>query len=360
MRLPICLLLVLAACNGGTSAPGSGATTPTPAPATTNDPAAPPAASAAPGAGASLPLVVVADADLPGAANRFDYQDIDAERGQLVIAHMNDASVVVVDLASGAVKKVIPNVPTARGVAIAPEVNKIFVTSSPDQVVVVDRTTLAEVGRLKAGKAPDGIAWDPVHRVVATSDQGDGAVSLLADAGAGARVQIPLGVETGNVVFDAGRNVLWITVVGSSAPDHLVQIDPVAQKATLSIPLPGCDGAHGLRIHPDGKSALVACEGNDTLARVNLDGDHAIVTAATGAGPDVLAIDPGLGWIYVAAESGDVAVFDIAQPGLVVKSHEHPGAHAHSVAVDAATHRVFFPLQAGPKGTPVLRIMHPG
>ena len=113
------------------------------------------------------------------------------------------------------------------------------------------------------------------------------------------------------------------------------------------------------RLHPDGKSALIACEGNDVLARVALGGDHAVVRAKTGRGPDVLAIDPGLGWLYVAAESGDLTVFDLNQPGVVLLGHDHPGAYSHSVAVDPVTHRVFFPLLAGPRGTPVLRIMRP-
>jgi hypothetical protein len=73
----------------------------------------------------------------------------------------------------------------------------------------------------------------------------------------------------------------------------------------------------------------------------------------------VLSVDPGLGLVYVAAESGDLVVFDIGQPGLAVADKEHVGDHAHSVAVDPASHRVFFPLLAGPKGTPVLRIMQP-
>ena len=95
------------------------------------------------------------------------------------------------------------------------------------------------------------------------------------------------------------------------------------------------------------------------LARVDLGNAHAVVTAATGDGPDVLSIDPGLGWLYVAAESGDLTVFDIGKPGLVLLGHQHPGDNSHTVAVDPATHRVFFPLMVGPKGTPVLRIMRP-
>ena len=73
----------------------------------------------------------------------------------------------------------------------------------------------------------------------------------------------------------------------------------------------------------------------------------------------VMSVDPDLGWLYVAAESGDLVVFDIGKPGLVDIDHEHPGDNAHSVAVDPATHLVYFPLESGADGTPVLRIMQP-
>jgi YVTN family beta-propeller protein len=306
-----------------------------------------------------LPLVTVSDVGLPGAANRFDYQDVDPARNQLVIAHMNDASVLVVDLRNGSLLKLLPNIRTARGIAVASDVGKIFVTSSPNQLVVIDSTTLTEVTRVATGNAPDGVGWDPVHQTVGVSDQRDGAVSLIREAGAGAREHVPVGVETGNVVFDARRATFWVTVVTSSPPNQLVQIDPVTARPTTRIDLPGCEGAHGLRLHPDGQSALIACEDNSMLVRVDLEGAHALTKASTGDGPDVLAMDPGLGWLYVAAESGDLTVFDISRPGLNLLDREHPGNAAHSVAVDPSTHRVFFPLVAGPAGTPVLRIMKP-
>ena len=312
------------------------------------------------GTTASLPLALVADVPLPGRPVRFDYQDVDVAKGHLVIAHMNDASVVVTSLADGSVVKVVPHVPTARGVAVADDVGRIFVTSSPNQLVVIDNDALTEIARVTTGNAPDGVGWDPKDRMVGVSDQHDGAVSLIADAGEGQRRAVSVGVETGNVVYDAPRGRFWVTAVQSSPPDQLVAIDPVAATVLQRIPLPGCDGAHGLRIHPDGNSALVACENDDRVARVALDDPaHAIVTAASGAGPDVLAIDSEYGWLYVAAESGDMRVFDLRVPGLTAIDAEHPGDNSHTVAVDPATHRVFFPLPSGPDGTPVLRIMRP-
>lgn len=308
---------------------------------------------------ARLPLVSLADASLPGGATRFDYQDLDTAHGHLVIAHLGDGEVVIADLKDGSVLGRVGNVPTARGVIVAPEVGRIFVTSSPNQLVIIDSSTFAVLNRVTTGNGPDGDGWDPTHKIVGVSDQADGALSLIGNAGDGARTQVPLGTETGNVVYDVQRGWFWITVVEPSPPDQLVAVEPTSAKVMSSIPLPGCDGAHGLRLHPDGQSAFIACEGNDMLARVDLGGAHAVALGQTGSGPDVLAIDPGLGWLYVAAESGDLTVFDIRQPGVALAGHDQPGSHSHSVAVDPATHRVFFPLLSGPGGAPVLRILRP-
>ena len=310
-------------------------------------------------ASGALPLVLVADVPLPGKAVRFDYQAIDSTRQRLFIAHMNDASVVVVSTVDGSPIKVIPSIPTPRGVVVAPDAKRVFVTSSPSKLVIIDSESLTELGRVTTGRSPDGVAWDPAHRVVGVSDQGDGALSLIFDSGTGARKQLALGSQTGNVVFDAARAVFWVTVVAATGPDRLISVDPLASKVVDTIPLAGCSGAHGLCIHPNGKSALVACEGNSKVVRVELAASHTVTLASSGADPDVLAIDAGLALLYVAAESGDLRVFDLAKPGLMAVGREHPGPASHSVAVDAATHQLFFPLAVGPHGAPVLRIMRP-
>src|SRR3569623_7592 len=312
------------------------------------------------GKGGSAPsgtlLTLVNDVPLPGAANRFDYQEIDAANNQLVVAHMNDNAVLVLSLANGSEKKLLPTIPTPRGVALGDCKNNV--TSTPSKLVIIDATTLTEITRVDTGSSPDGDAFDPDDKIVGVSDQGDGALSLIANSGTGTRTPVALGTETGNVVYDASRKQFWITVVKSSGPNVLVEVDPKASTVTTTIPLPGCGGAHGLRLHPDGKSAFIACEDNDKLARGVL-GTQAITIGATGAGPDVLSIDTGKGWLYVSGESGDVTIWDINQPGTALVGHVHPGDNAHTVAADPTTHRVFFPLPQGTASTPVLRVMRP-
>src|SRR5438552_1018002 len=76
-----------------------------------------------------------------------------------------------------------------------------------------------------------------------------------------------------------------------------------------------------------------------------------------GSGPDVLAFDPALGQLYVAAESGVVAVFG-ERAGSIAQLGWYRAPKTHSVAVDPATHRVYLPL-ADVSGRPLLRILVP-
>ncbi|WP_139359482.1 hypothetical protein [Arthrobacter sp. SRS-W-1-2016] len=67
------------------------------------------------------------------------------------------------------------------------------------------------------------------------------------------------------------------------------------------------------------------------------------------------AFDQGLHRLYVPSESGVVTVFDEQARALVLKASGTLADNAHTVAVDQATHRVYFPLQ-DVNGHPVLRV----
>jgi hypothetical protein len=71
-----------------------------------------------------------------------------------------------------------------------------------------------------------------------------------------------------------------------------------------------------------------------------------------------MAYDPGPHRLYVASESGVVTIFELRASVLAKIGQAELAAHAHSVAVDPATHRVYFPLQ-DVRGHPTLRVMEP-
>jgi hypothetical protein len=78
-----------------------------------------------------------------------------------------------------------------------------------------------------------------------------------------------------------------------------------------------------------------------------------------GDSPDVLAFDTGSKRLYVSAESGVVTVAAEHGKRLVKLGQAFLASNAHTVAVDSATHLVYFPLESGSGGRPELRIMAP-
>jgi YVTN family beta-propeller protein len=90
-------------------------------------------------------------------ANRLKF----SPDGKLVLVSMlNNAEVAVFDTGSRKERKRIRVGTGAEGVQMQPDGARAFVSCTPDNyVAVIDLATLAVVGRIEAGKQPDGLAW---------------------------------------------------------------------------------------------------------------------------------------------------------------------------------------------------------
>ena len=137
---------------------------------------------------------------------------------------------------------------------------------------------------------------------------------------------------------------------------QLAEIDPATDKVIARIDLPGARGNHGLLLVPAQRLAFIACEDNARLLMLNLASRRVVATFAVGGDPDVLAFDPALQRLYVAGERGIVSAFALQHGALHLLGEARLGPDAHVVAVDPATHRVYFPLQ-DLHGKTALRIM---
>src|SRR5258708_18124242 len=88
----------------------------------------------------------------------------------------------------------------------------------------------------------------------------------------------------------------------------------------------------------DQHRAFVACQGNNKLIVMDMPSMKVTSTHDVGSGPDVLALDPALHLVYVAAENGPLAVFTSDSTGVQRVAFESAGPNAHSVAVAPDTH----------------------
>jgi DNA-binding beta-propeller fold protein YncE len=301
------------------------------------------------------PLQLVADIPMPGAAVRFDYQSLDPASGRLYIAHMNADQLVVFDTRSRQVVANLDGFNRVHGVWAVPDLGRVFASVTGEhRVAVLDMKTLQTITKVGPITYPDGLAYAPGPGRIFVSDE-HGKADAVIDARTNVLVtSIPLGGEAGNTVYDPVSGQILVAV---HDPAELVVIDPATAKIVKRHPLTGLKQPHGVALDVNGRLAFVAGQGNHTLAVFDLVSAKVLATHPVGEDPDVLAFDPGLGLLYVSAESGTVSVFREQGKNLVSEG-EMVMPHAHTVCVDPRTHLVYFPIE-NIDGHPILRIMEP-
>lgn len=310
---------------------------------------------------ASVPGYRVAkDLPLPGDTSRWDYQTYDAAAHRLYIAHLGASEIVVFDTRAGRVVGTVRGVDQVHGLVLAPDLGRLYASATArNQVDVIDTATLRLGPTVASGNFPDGLAYVPGIGKIYVSNEQD-SVDTVIDARTAQRIgSVPIGGDIGNSQYDPATGRIY---VASGSDNALVVIDPARDAVVDRIPLPGCQGAHGVQVDAPGRGRVfVACEGNNRVVVLDLATRRVryVFDAGTGvgAGPDVLAFDPGLHRVYVASESGTLGAFD-AGPRVHDLTHGYAGPDAHSVSVDPDTHAVYLPL-TDVGGHPVLRELVP-
>jgi DNA-binding beta-propeller fold protein YncE len=303
-----------------------------------------------------LQLKMTKDVPIGPPTHRFDYASVDPKRGLLFVADLAGSRVLAFDVGQQRLVGTVDGVQSVHGVLAVPELGRVYASATGvDQLVAIDETSLKIVSRMPAGHYPDGIAWEPRLKKLYVSDE-TGRTVAVVDATSGRLMQtIAAGGEVGNTQYDAGSGLIY-----SNEQTHnlLNGIDPRTDRIVSRDSLLGCEGAHGLLIEATRRLAFIACEDNAKLLAFSLARHANIGEASIGRGPDVLAYDPSKGWLYVSSESGVVSIFQVGDAGARKIGEGFLADNAHVVAVDPASHRVFFPLR-NIGGRSVLRVMEP-
>jgi DNA-binding beta-propeller fold protein YncE len=334
------------------------------------------ALSAADNAPLSRLFSVVGDYPLGASVNRTDYESIDPAARRLYLSKMGGGQLVVFDIGQNKLIAQLDGFAKVTGVLAVPELHKVYasvpgsgvgaslsvglgmmgLSSGYGAVAIRDTRDLKELARVPGGVFPDGIAYDPKERRIFVSDElGSAATVIDADANK-FLTRIETGGEVGNVRYDPATERIFVPV---QSQDELIVIDPVRLAVVARHKLPACDHPHGFIVAPEGALGYVACDGNDRLLTVDLQSGRVLGAQPVAHDPDVLAIDKGLNRLYVAAESGNLSTYDIADPHAPVPLGEvFVAEEAHAVAVDPVSHRLYFGL-ANVGGRSILRVLAP-
>jgi hypothetical protein len=272
-----------------------------------------------------------------GGDGGWDYLTVDSAARRLYVSHAT--RVVVVDIDKNAVVGDIPDTPGVHGIAIAPDLNKGFISNGRgNNVTIFDLKTLKATGTVATEMNPDSIRYDPVSkRVFAFNGRSRSATVIDAKMDrAVATIMLP-----GKPEFSVadGKGKVYANIEDTS---EIVEIDAAGAKVIKKYALTGCEGPSGLAIDAKARRLFSVC-GNRVMAVSDPDKGTVVTTVPIGAGSDGVAFDAGTG--YAISSNGDGTLTIVQQTGGKYDVVENVATErgARTIAIDEKTHRVYTP-----------------
>ena len=233
-----------------------------------------------------------------------------------------------------------PTRPGVHGIAIAPELNRGFISNGRgNNVTIFDLKTLKAIGTAATGENPDSIRYDAVSgRVFAFNGRSKSATAIDAKTGTVAgddSAARQAGVLRGR---RQGQGLRQHRGHQRDRRDRRCEGRPSRRSTALT----GCEGPSGLAIDAKNRRLFSVC-GNRVMAVSDPDAGKVVATPAIGAGSDGAAFDPGTG--YAFSSNGDGTLTIVQQTGGKWDVLENIATErgARTIALDEKTHKVYVP-----------------
>lgn len=271
-----------------------------------------------------------------GGDGGWDYLTLDSSSRRLYISRATH--VMVIDADSGKSAGDIPDTPGVHGIALAPELNRGFISNGREGTVTIfDLPTLKVITKAKAGENPDAILYDPAtKRVFAFNGRSHDATAI--DAAKGTVVgTIKLEGKPEFAVSD-GKGEIFVNIEDKSQIDA---IDPDKLAVKSSWPLAPCQEPSGLAIDRKNRRLFAGCD-NKMMAVVNADNGKVIATPPIGEGVDANAYDPDTGLAFASCGDGHLTVVKQESPDkYTVVQNVETQEGARTMALDEKTHNAY-------------------
>ena len=272
-----------------------------------------------------------------GGEGGWDYLTVDSAARRLYVSH--GTHVVVVDLDANKVVGDIPDTPGVHGIALAPELNKGFISNGRGgNVTIFDLKTLKTIGTAPTGENPDDITYDKgSSRVFVFNGRSKSATVIDAKTDK-VVATIPLAGKPEFAIAD-GKGHVYNNLEDTN---EIVEIDAAKASITKKFSLSPCDGPSGMAYDAKDRRLFSVCS-NRVMAVSDPDAGKVVATPAIGAGSDGAAFDSGTG--YAFSSNGDGTMTVVQQTGGKWDVVENIATErgARTIAVDEKTHKVYLP-----------------
>lgn len=283
----------------------------------------------------------------------WDYLAVEPGGARLFVSR--GERVDVVDTATGRRTGIVANTAGVHGIAFAPELQRGYTSNGRTNTVTAFALDSLQVIKESpvAGKKPDAILYEPRQQHVFTANGTSNDLNVLDPMTLELLATIALPGPPEFMATDAAGTV-FVNI--ETETGKLAVIDAKTMKLKAVWTLDGCAEPTGLAIDAPDHRLFSVCRGEVMAVTDALTG-KAVARVAIGEGPDAVAYDRELGFVFSAnGADGTLTVVHQESPDQyrVVASVETQKS-ARTLALDPVTHRIYLAaakLGATPPPTP--------
>ena len=273
-----------------------------------------------------------------GGEGHWDALTVDSSAGRLYISR--GTHVMVLDLATDKLVGDIPDTPGVHGIAVAPELNRGFISNGKlNTVTIFDLKTLKVLGQVKTGTNPDAILYDPPTKKVFVFNGRSNDATVIEAASGVVLGTIQLGGRPEFAVTDNNAKVF----VNLEDTSEVVEIDSAKLAATRRFSLKPGEEPTGIAFDQKHKRIFSTCH-NKMIIILDAETGKTISTVPIGEGVDGCDFDQGSGLAFSSNGEGALTIIQETSPGKFEAVKTVPTQYgARTMALDPKTHYVYLP-----------------
>ncbi|WP_420263929.1 YncE family protein [Candidatus Magnetominusculus dajiuhuensis] len=273
-----------------------------------------------------------------GGEGGWDYLTVDSAARRLYVSR--GTHVIVVDIDTNKAVGDIADTPGVHGIAIAPELNRGFISNGKaNTVAIFDLKTLKITATVKTGENPDAILYDTETKQVFTFNGRSKDATVFNAATGEIAATIALGGKPEFAAAD-GNGKIYVNIEDTN---EVVEINSRKLSVTKRYSLSPCEEPTGMGFDPEHHRVFSGCH-NKLMMILDTNIGKVTATVPIGEGVDGNGFDTGTGLAFSANGDGTLTIVRESSPGkFEVADTVITQRGARTMAIDTKTHNIYLP-----------------
>jgi DNA-binding beta-propeller fold protein YncE len=280
------------------------------------------------------PLKLVQTVSLPEYTGDFDHFAVDRERGRLLLAAEDHATLEVFDLKTGKHLRTVTGFGAPHSILVRPGASTIVVTDSGKSMTkILDASTYKIEGSIPLVEGADSAGYDAAANVfyIVTGGKDVGMKTAAIEA-----VNPDTGKKLGEVKFNDDHVEAMVLesngsriFVNLTQTNKLAVVDRKSMKELAEWPVPPCEQNAMVKLDEAQKRLYVVCRKPGMVVAMNAENGAVVSTQPAPLRADEALYDEATHRLYVPGGEGYIGVYDTSDPNrlkMIAKVPSAPGA----------------------------------